>query len=583
MEKAGLKTFVYSFVFSLFTVFGVNGVYLRAHSHTHPEIKIPSKNITLFLKDAVPSADTAAAVPAKKIVLSVLPEIKAQQEEIVDKIPLSVDDFLEQSSETKAVASNQIPLQTSARITAEPVTEQSEKVISNFEKVISSPPPVDENELLPKKMQQQKAAPSSSKPEPAEKEPLYFPENPLQVAGHEQKRPENLLTLPQDEKETPTVAAAKKIDEQPKNAAVQTAEAAPQLLIPLEKDRGRINLAKNEVKTAGEAPANQVALNAKNVPIKSMAAADNRQNAAKKTSDGQWQSMEEKYAGKKSDNPWVVAKGSKFPRNEMVLEDKAYKQDEEEIRKILSGNSQNAGNDQGTIKLASETVKNLLIPIPEEIMKEKNLTPQLVSSNKNKKVEEEMAAKEALRQEEDDGDEETQTDTPADGSTKSGGILNSITSIFSGSKKDVPQIGDSVDNGNESQNSLLSAFTRKKSRSFSKILPTEIRLSFQPNRAEISGQTLKWIRAFAQKTVEEPTTGLEIRIDGTSSPLLQRRRLNLLQNILMNEGADYNKIKTVFTAREPNSFILRTVRINNDNMDMPQNRNSHANSRYQQW
>lgn len=582
MEKAGLKTFVYSFVFSLFTVFGVNGVYLRAHSHTRSEIKIPSKNITLFLRDAVPAAETAAAVPAKKIVLSVLPEIKAPQEEIVDKIPLSVDDFLEQSADTRAVASNQIPLQTSARITAEPVTEQNEKVISNFEKVISSPPPVDENELMPKKMQPQKAAPSDSKPEPVEKEPLYFPENPLQVAGHEQKKPENLLTLPQDEKKTPTIAAAKKTEEQPASPAVQTAEAAPQLLIPLEKDRGRVTLAKNEVKTAGEAAENQVALNAKNVPIKSMIAADKRQNGTKDASGGQWQSMEEKYADKKSDNPWVVAKGGKFPRNEMVLEDKAYKQDEEEIRKILAGNSQNASDDQGTIKLASETVKNLLIPIPEDIMKEKNLTPQLVSSNKNKKVEEEMAAKEALRQDEDE-EEETQTETPADSGAKSGGILNSITSIFSGSKKDVPQIGDSVDSGNDSQNSLLSAFTRKKSRSFSKILPTEIRLSFQPNRAEISGQTLKWIRAFAQKTVEEPSTGLEIRIDGTSSPLLQRRRLNLLQNILMNEGADYNKINTVFTAREPNSFILRTVRINSDNMDMPQNRNNHANSRYQQW
>lgn len=97
----------------------------------------------------------------------------------------------------------------------------------------------------------------------------------------------------------------------------------------------------------------------------------------------------------------------------------------------------------------------------------------------------------------------------------------------------------------------------------SKILPTEIRLSFQPNRAEISGQTLKWIKAFAQKTAEENNVGLEIRIDGTSSPLLQRRRLNLLHNILLSEGANPQKIKTVFTAREPNSFILRTILVSN--------------------
>ena len=131
---------------------------------------------------------------------------------------------------------------------------------------------------------------------------------------------------------------------------------------------------------------------------------------------------------------------------------------------------------------------------------------------------------------------------------------------------------------------MFTAFRRKNMRTPSKqILPTEIRLSFQPNRAEISGQTLKWIRAFANKTVEEPSTGLEIRIDGTSAPYLQQRRLNLLQNILGGEGVDYAKVNTVFTSREPNSFIIRTIRINNAAKDENRNITGRRNNPYKQW
>ena len=95
------------------------------------------------------------------------------------------------------------------------------------------------------------------------------------------------------------------------------------------------------------------------------------------------------------------------------------------------------------------------------------------------------------------------------------------------------------------------------------ILPTEIRLSFQPNRAEISGQTLRWIQAFAKKATDEKNVGLEIRIDGSGAFALQQKRLNLLYNILTANGVEYKKINTVFADREANSFIVRTVKITN--------------------
>ena len=112
------------------------------------------------------------------------------------------------------------------------------------------------------------------------------------------------------------------------------------------------------------------------------------------------------------------------------------------------------------------------------------------------------------------------------------------------------------------------------------ILPTEIRLSFQPNRAEISGQTLRWIQAFATKTAQTPDLALEIRMDGTSSTDLQQKRLNLLYNILTNKGVDYSMINTVFTSRDPNSFILRTISLKDDNKKRINNQKT---NRYIQW
>ena len=74
---------------------------------------------------------------------------------------------------------------------------------------------------------------------------------------------------------------------------------------------------------------------------------------------------------------------------------------------------------------------------------------------------------------------------------------------------------------------------------------------------------------------------LEIRIDGTSSTKLQQNRLNLLYNILTNKGVDYSMINTVFTARDPNSFILRAITTQTDNNK--QGVNNQKTDRYIQW
>ena len=293
-----------------------------------------------------------------------------------------------------------------------------------------------------------------------------------------------------------------------------------------------------------------------------------------------WQSMKDKHP---DDDPWLVAKGKSFPKNQMLQDDKKFNLSDKEVDKLFLKKDATPSNDE--VLLASKTVDNLLIPIPEDILNDENLTPQLISSPKNQEIKEQLEAKGLIRKEEENKQNNLQ-DSNSDefvredknSNEKSSNILDSITSLFSANSDTTPEIGVN-ENEEESTNSLFSAFSRKQNKLMSKILPTEIRLSFQPNRAEISGQTLRWIKAFAQKTAEEPTTGLEIRIDGTSSPLLQRRRLNLLQNILINEGALPEKINTVFTVREPNSFILRTVRINKEISNIQTN----DKNRYLQW
>ena len=92
------------------------------------------------------------------------------------------------------------------------------------------------------------------------------------------------------------------------------------------------------------------------------------------------------------------------------------------------------------------------------------------------------------------------------------------------------------------------------------VAPTELKLSFQANRAEISGQTLEWIKAFSENVVNYDDVAIEIRLDRSAPYELQQKRLKLLYKILANNGVEYRKVNIIFTDREPNSFIIRNVR-----------------------
>ena len=239
---------------------------------------------------------------------------------------------------------------------------------------------------------------------------------------------------------------------------------------------------------------------------------------------------------------------------------------------------------------------NILLPIPDEIKKEKNLTPQFSSSPENKKLEEELRQRhnqgvledetkpiptpkslEREAQEQsgtatDDFEEDTPTADLGfeveDEEEESQSLTDSIAAWFSGSDKKSDaknKVAPKKKKGNQNaqpqqETSMFRKLLGLGTNTKSGIAPTELRLSFQPNRAEISGQTLDWIKAFSDNVVKYDDVAIEIRIDRSASYELQQKRLKLLYKILANNGVEYQKINIIFTDREPNSFIIRNVR-----------------------
>lgn len=310
------------------------------------------------------------------------------------------------------------------------------------------------------------------------------------------------------------------------------------------------------IEIVSAAPQSQIAMAGDHIAVDTLAIEQKDKEEAKQKRE--WQPME--AAG----SPWVVAQANKYAKNSKAVEDFAAAGKEAEIENLLSPQKM---EEEGQEVKTAEMVKNILIPIPEDILNDKNLTPQLVSSKKN-------AAEQDFHQEEDVSDD-----------TESGPtLLKSITSIFSGSSSDDDTDGkeEAKEPKKKRKKGLFAAFSED-DRAATKILPAEMKLAFQPGRAEISGQTLRWIQAFANKAAEDPNVFLEIRIDKNSSYALQQRRLELLHTILGSKGMDSSKVNTVFTSREPNSFIIRTLRLSGSNRSKPAKTYQRKNANYQTW
>lgn len=610
MIKTGLKTFVCSFVLSLFAIFAVNRIIVCAPQKNPSEIKISHKNIALFIKHDIPAVEKS--IPVKKIALVKPVSAPPSQEQVLpaDILPVAAEESRVETMQVAALPEvKQIPLSIE--------NEKQEKPVEEIPHDNQSP---DKKELII-----------------ASLEKTALPEYTSNVSASKTEHRQESPTI-SDEKSRPAEKKEPAADAETSNRANFFAhEGEPEnLLIPLEKDRRRPMYANNKITVDGKDVQNQVAMadsgkSLSGILKASEKAPENEDKTENANTPAAWKTMAEKkgeaplvserknkelYSVEPVDfhqtetnaentpkdelenaearsisqeqgndpeakeNLWVAAKGTNFPKNHTVGDQKYFKdaEDNEKISQILNGERKT--DKEGEIKVAGEIVKNILIPIPEDILNDKDLTPQLVSDPQSKKLEEELTEREKSEQKNDEPSakepevpfmSEIQGGAPktaASGTVKkeeSGSLLKSLTSIFSGSK------GKDSTNLSENLSDSASASTSGNADEIpvGKILPAEIRLSFQPNRAEISGKTLKWVQAFGMKAMNDDYTILEVRIDGTSSFELQQKRLNLVYNILTNLGLDYRKVSTVFTNREPNSFILRTVKTKEDKDKKP--------------
>lgn len=631
MGKSGLKTFVYSFTFSLFAfVWAGKGVF-SIQKNSENNIVIPNKNISLFFKDMNNDTSPTKSIPIKKIALSVPltlsndmtddktinPEKKSSEpissEKQKDLIPLTFAENDIEFDVGEPETASAVTLDKADGLKHE-TTVQPQKIAQNYQEIISHKPDTSfvnesDEDIFYEQINEETFV---NKPlqanvqilRPNAKNVQKIIQNSSENSAQDVKiddNPQNIIpvqkdkVLPSVEEESHVIAMVPDVSEDASNKninqnedvlppAFKVAEAKinpdnqiqkevlfnknsevsvnepKNLLIPLESNDYLSSLEKAKVTSSPEE--DKLAMLNSKVSIHSMEQklSENSLDESSQNDSDQWQTMAEK--NNKATNKWIAAKGKGYIPNGKIKDEQFYKSaDKENLKKVLRDDTETK-NTHDSIKLVSETVDNLLIPIPEEILNDPNLTPQLVSSTQNKELEKKVTEQENLAYgtvDKNSSPKEKNSSEKNEDNNK--GLLQSLTSIF---KKTSDTTNKETE---ENRDNFLDRLKKKpkKNENIGKILPTEIRLAFQPNRAEISGVTLKWLQAFANKINEDKNAGLEIRIDGSSSYELQQKRLNLLNNILASNGVDFSKVNTVFTTREPNSFIIRTVRINNSN------------------
>ena len=451
MEKAGFRAFIYSFSLSLSAIFAADKVFLHASQESHDDLIISNKNIVLFLNDT--QQKPVRALPVKKIALSVLPEIpkhlpdthplrnpeaepKIPEDSIIMADAANDNDFnfnyipldIEIGTEDHALEisdTTEQPRPTAEIINSEPLPAAAE-VSAGIEKPTS--PALQPKENINKIVVVRK--------EPAPPE--------IKIAGREERsisesRPQKPLNkVPESKKKQPqTILAAAEDNE-------------PMLLIPLERGNG-LEFAGQGMQVSADSEGNQVAAADKNVPIKSLGAPEKPagNDSIVPTDDGNaWKSMAELKAEKEQarqtekktaeteSEAWAVAKGRDHPKNRLILEADTNKS-EEEIQQVLRGGKQAAASRSGEIQVAGEMIDNLLIPIPQDILDDENLTPQLTSSEENRSIERELDEERGIVREQPE--EKTENDIKILAKKKADCLAASLLFFRAATTKNLPK------------------------------------------------------------------------------------------------------------------------------------------------
>lgn len=286
-----------------------------------------------------------------------------------------------------------------------------------------------------------------------------------------------------------------------------------------------------------------------------------------------------------TDTPWVTVKGGSNIKNKKLLEQINHTAN----NTLLDDFNENIKeSDSVSYKVAERIKQSIIFPIPDEILNDENLTPTFINSKRKTSPQpqktEKAATPVAIKQ---TPPQVTPSRNPVVKEQKTDkGLMGSISSWFSATpekeekvtlvKKAAPAYSSPASSSTQnstvsqpkavSKRSDLASFYEslqetKKIHAQRKIVPTELTLSFQPNRAEISGTTLHWLKVFSEAAIST-NNHLQIRLDIAASNELQKKRLNLLYTIFMNNGVSFENIDTVFSQTEPNTFVIRTIRPN---------------------
>ena len=89
-------------------------------------------------------------------------------------------------------------------------------------------------------------------------------------------------------------------------------------------------------------------------------------------------------------------------------------------------------------------------------------------------------------------------------------------------------------------------------------MPKEIKVSFYKNAFSLSGQAMKWVKAFSLGAIQDPRLMIEIRMS-TENQALQEKRLKLIEQVMIQNGLSWHQLKVVWTQRNPHSVWLRYV------------------------
>ena len=89
-------------------------------------------------------------------------------------------------------------------------------------------------------------------------------------------------------------------------------------------------------------------------------------------------------------------------------------------------------------------------------------------------------------------------------------------------------------------------------------MPHEIRITFYPRESAFSGQTLKWVRAFALAAIQDPRLIVEVRASCAEADL-QDARVKLVKGVLMGAGLSTHQIVVNYTERPVDTMLLRAI------------------------